>query len=132
MKALNFLQMWQLCYAEFTKFCEWLCNFFNRKYTNIGDWAHFLNQPFKPEMIEEYFENFALLEKRHKFDVTKCYLTKNDIILIFVENSDSIDNTKMMIKDNPFFTKEYPRPRTLDEFITLCQLAVIELEWRKK
>jgi hypothetical protein len=59
MKALSFLQMWHLPLKERIKYDEWLSKR-NGKTSNLSDWGHFLAQPFKPEIITEYFEEYPI------------------------------------------------------------------------
>jgi hypothetical protein len=49
--------MWHLPLEERIKYDEWLSKT-NDKISNLSDWSHFLAQPFKPEIITEYFEGY--------------------------------------------------------------------------
>ena len=105
MKGLNFLQVYSLKPSEADEYNLWLGNLLGLKYPCVAHWAVFLNKPFNPEMIEKYF---AIIQGKH-FEFT------TNLFKIFTEYEECIERNI------------YPRPRTLDEFITNCQQAEIEL-----
>ena len=116
MKALNFLQMWFLNVSERHIYDAWLRNILSKNHTNLTDWAHFLNQKFEPEMIEEYFEGFDEF----------YYYDSNEYQIRFNYGVMYID----FVKTNTIY--DYPIPSTLDRFISDCQEAGIELKLKEQ
>lgn len=116
MKVLSFLEVNQLGVDERVKYVNWIINNFNWE-TRLVD---FYAQPFKPELITEWFEvthyKHSIIEGR------SCYEMEINDIPIFI-NLYSIqygDYTCEMM------------PQTINDFIVDCKIAGIELIWRKK
>jgi len=89
----------------------------------------FYSQPFKPEMINEYFEGWELL--KHS-DYCEYCLKGEDYSELINSNKDAIH----FYSDSYcyFFGKDEieTRIKTLSQFITNCIQAGIKLEWRLK
>ena len=95
----------------------------------------FYSQPFTPEMLTEYFEGL------YKFDYSGVIRYKNNIptydqYLFDNQNGDiriyskdighfEIDNTENIPTKTGY-------PFTLNDLITLCNLAGVELTWKGK
>ena len=83
----------------------------------------FYAQPFKPELID-LFEGWECITDNHLFSE---YSSEE-----YAFNYDYKKNGTMKFYIHDVKVVEFPFPRTLDEFITDCQRAGIELIWRKK
>lgn len=121
LKALNFLQLWHLIERDLELYRDWLMKALNQKQNNLSSWAYFLNQPFTPDLIEKYFEGW---EFDIKFKIYQC----NSYLIELNELNNHIE--LFTLQDKATFYSVNMRsaiPRTLDEFITLCQLAGVEL-----
>jgi len=81
----------------------------------------FYAQEFKPELITELFEDWHHSEKNI---FTKDYVYKAYEHLI---RFDLKLNRTYLYKNKFYFI-----PKTLDDFIILCKLAGIKLQWREK
>ena len=82
--------------------------------TNIRIYADFLNQPFTPEMIVEKFKGW-------KYDDTYNEFFHNSIKIEFDIGGNIFNRIKV-----PFL------PKTLEDFITFCSYADIELEFKEQ
>ena len=98
--------------------------------------VEFYALPITPELIEELFEGWVEdFERNIKYDLDEEY-TK--IISVSSRGIETIrvseyginynSETVIWINSEGFYWQKLPR--TLDEFITDCQRAGIELEWR--
>ncbi len=79
-----------------------------------------VNQPFTPELITKYFKGWE--ELSNGYYVAKYELKNYDVTL---NRRD-----KSCCYEKGLDTYWFKFPRTLDDFITDCQRAGIELEWR--
>ena len=118
MKALSFIEMWNLNSKEMSEYNEFFKDLNKHKtISNIGFYANFLNQRFKPEMITEWFAGWEtdLLLSHYK--------NQSDYVVfhIGIQEYNLIHNSR----SNQFYI-----PRTLDDFITDCQRVGIELHWK--
>lgn len=114
MKALNYLQYSNLFVPDKYLFKDFLKHAFGFN----GHTFEFFTQPFKPEMVEQYFEGWRQLRTNDKFRL-EFVSDKSHFIELWSEAE--------------FRTTGYvmPYPKTLDEFITLFQLSNIELEFKE-
>jgi hypothetical protein len=78
----------------------------------------FYNQPFTPEMLQEYFEGL-LVERCETGGVFFTKKVKEKSIFI---NSFAFD---LVNEDYLFYS-----PKSLNDFTTLCNLAGINLKWK--
>ena len=76
----------------------------------------FYSQEFKPELITELFEGWELSEDGVYYN--------GDIFIDYDCNGDGLNICYSGVSI-------VPMPRTLDDFITDCQRAGIELEWKR-
>ncbi len=84
----------------------------------ISEVLNFLNQPFTPEMLQEYFEGTKLIEIEKDDDCT--YLRKtNTMIVVRVYN----DRVETNWGQQWYF-------KSLNDLITLCTLAGVNLTWK--
>lgn len=86
--------------------------------------AEHYSQPFKPELITGLFEGWELALPHHK--LWKDYT--NNKFLISIRHDNNLISYYISSLNNWLFRP----PNTLDDFITDCQRAGIELEWRKQ
>jgi len=128
MKVLSFLEYQDLTFQHpqeyFDEFESILSQFIKWDEDSDGEWdiLKFYSQPFKPEMIIELFQGWHIDYDEGVWQ-NKKYPEK---AIEFIINDD--DSEWMLID----YLTSIRKPRTLDEFITDCQRAGIELEWRGK
>lgn len=87
--------------------------------TLLYDYTDFYSQPFKPEMITEYFEGWNTTNGK----------------FYFKDNSDKFEfgeDTQSSVKIVRFFPHSFFVPKTLSQFITNCIQAGIKLTWKAK
>jgi hypothetical protein len=82
---------------------------------NVED---FYSQPFKPELITELFEGWEWNGEN---------VSSNETLIVDISWQSDYLVITFIEKDIYFFF-----PRTLDDFITDCQRAGIELTWREQ
>lgn len=132
LKALNFLQLWHSDLNVRNNYDSWLFETQQISYPNLSKWAYFLNQPFTPDLIEKYFEGWKMETISNYTRLTsgliKDTINHNDKIYI-LEFYWSRTQYYYKLKDDKYstLTDNFKNPRTLDEFITLAQLAGVEL-----
>lgn len=114
MKVLSYLEFWvhltdfsedALIYAKAIEKKGYVCN------------AIFYSQPFKPGLITELFEGFIPTGHEQDYSHTSDY-------------DFQFKTKRYMIHYGLEITITNSYPRTLDDFITDCQRAGIELEWK--
>lgn len=122
---------------KFEDWLEWLIvigNFLRE----IVIYLRFLRQPFNPAMIEEYFEgmnnNMAKYTNIWEYDCNDGFFIRMDkgmgelVIYIggvgYCPEDDIYSYTR--------YTRLYPQPQTLSDFIDACLNSDIKLTWRKK
>ena len=81
--------------------------------------SNFYNQPFDPAMIEKYFKGWVKTK-----DLSFIVMNGNNRILIG-KKAIYEDQGRDVFADNYLF----PKPRTLNHFISDCKRAGIDLEW---
>ena len=81
----------------------------------------FYNQPFETAMIEKYFKGWVKTK-----DLSFIVMNGNNRILIG-KKAIYEDQGRDVFADNYLF----PKPRTLNHFISDCKRAGIKLEWRE-
>ena len=81
----------------------------------------FYNQPFDTAMIEKYFKGWVKTK-----DLSFIVMNGNNRILIG-KKAIYEDQGRDVFADNYLF----PKPRTLNHFISDCKRAGIKLEWRE-
>ena len=108
--------------------------------------SNFYSQPFKPDMITEFFDgweygvvrdktdehgNYAIMEINQKFgDTDICFhFDSNSTNLMTVFYNTDLKN-RTDIKD--WDEEEFYYPKTLNDFISDCNRAGIELVWREE
>ena len=119
MKAINFI--------------EFHCNSFNKceageitiqeHYNQMEDAGVFYSQLFKPELIEKYFEGWETKD----FPDNSIYYNWGEPFLGAVFNFNKHSKVVKILKDKTYLLKV----KTLDQFITDCQRAGIELSFNK-
>ena len=93
---------------------------------------NFYSQPFKPELITELFggwkyDGLLFTNKNYEIQFTKYQLM--EILGYYSDDDCGIING---VNENGKLFYEVIIPRTLDEFITDCQRAGIELTWKEQ
>ena len=83
--------------------------------------SNFYNQPFDTAMIEKYFKGWVKTK-----DLSFIVMNGNNRILIG-KKAIYEDQGRDVFADNYLF----PKPRTLNHFISDCKRAGIKLEWRE-
>ena len=81
--------------------------------------SNFYNQPFDTAMIEKYFKGWVKTK-----DLSFIVMNGNNRILIG-KKAIYEDQGRDVFADNYLF----PKPRTLNHFISDCKRAGIDLEW---
>lgn len=83
----------------------------------------FIEQPFKPEMITEYFERWANIGDKNEKENYQLFQLENTYILWDIRNIE----TAQFISIKSIL---FPTPKTLSQFTTNCIQAGIKLTWR--
>ena len=96
----------------------------------------FYTQPFKPEMIEKYFEGWEI--ERYVGGNDFCFINEKGRVSFFhnnyIRDGYRIDflieavETKRHLYLKTFFAKSYPK--TLSDFVDVCLNSDIKLKWR--
>ena len=106
MKALTFIETWQQCQKS------------KITYRKVIDYEKIVSQTFNPEMILELFDRFEL--SGYKRYTHKAY----NVCISF-----GVDNMYLsvygILRSTPI------NPKTINDFISDCTRAGIELEWKK-
>jgi predicted HicB family RNase H-like nuclease len=129
MKVLNYLELanklFDMTYDQEEEFYE-------NEFPAINDFVEkFYSQPFKPELVTKLFEGYTHIDNYYisPLCIDNINYQHKTYYLEFFWNSHSIGyiikNSNIMI-----YVRSNSLPRTLDEFITDCQRAGIELEWK--
>lgn len=94
-------------------FMEWYIKYYIDYEGSTDEILNFLNQSFTPEMLQEYFEGWEKIKDYFKYE---------NVIVFYDEsiNSYAIYDDE----DNCYCFK------TLNDLITLCNLAGVELTWK--
>lgn len=88
--------------------------------SQLFEYQKFVSQPFRPEMIERLFEEF---EK----STLKSFFSKSSIIRFHIP----CENFYCLLPDKYSLDYEVIRmPKTLNDFISDCQRAGIDLEFK--
>ena len=108
-------------------FLEWCkdkpsLDYFGRKIFDIVD---FYSQTFKPEMITELFEGWGLDKS-----VTYDFYLKKEGIVITMPNRDDPANGDFIKYETIESEIGTTYPETLNDFISDCNRAGIELTWK--
>lgn len=88
------------------------------------EYQKFVSQPFRPEMIERLFEIIIREESGSKRYV-KFYIA--DVVITFKYRSDNSFFSYYIIETDKFLF-----PKTLNDFISDCQRAGIDLEFKEE
>jgi len=120
MKVLSYLELLKSSENAIYNYC--LKMKFNM-HDELKEATEFYSQKFEPELITELFEGWGC-------DV-------EDDSYWFRNNHDKINYARSEMGgyiqyDSTLMNQTFDIPRTLDDFITDCQRAGIELEWRLK
>jgi len=107
---------------------------FAERLNDIQNEAKFFNQPFKPEMITEYFDGWS----REKPSMVDYYTVKGNVrsrIILWLQNR-RYTLIKELIENYPAYPQgvinkiEFMQPETLNDFIGDCIRVGIELNWK--
>jgi len=130
MKVLNYLEF-NIRFAKQDIFSYEYRDFLLHKLKIKGfeDFMGFYCQSFKPELITELFDGWEKEEERQTpFGYVYDYVAANTLIHIRMI-TDYRGRRPTMIRYYSESNAGFYFPRTLDDFITDCQRAGIELEW---
>ena len=114
MKALTFIEIWQQCQRS------------KITYGKVIDYEKIVSQPFRPEMILELFEDFNFGKTAFGLYFSKTQDSTKVWIKFYLE----INNGKYTMSKGETVC-QLIKPQTLNDFISDCNRAGIELEWKK-
>ena len=111
MKALSFLEFWNLPYKTKVEYCKE--NF------NITQYLH------DYDLVAYYYD---LVSK--PFEIENCHDLLVDDDIIYIQSITVKDKEILTIEINDLTIESYPK--NIDDFITLCNLANVEIIWRQQ
>ena len=139
MKALSYLEFVRMrAYNEQLEYSKFLPA---KIYINTDDvlicWmdvSTFYSQPFKPELITELFEGWVCNAREEDEIPYAMFVRGEGTETEYIEFGEYYDDERYVVSDRYLNRMEYiiAKARTLDDFITDCQRAGIELKWRVK
>lgn len=117
MKALTSLEFWNNT-VESEIWQEMDSDEKNDFYDNAKKYNIFVSQPFRPQMITKLFERFEKVFETH-------YKHKAYTVQV------SFGDCNMYLSVNGLLVSTPTIPKTLNDFISECNRAGIELEWKE-
>lgn len=124
MKAVTFLEYVKKCKSNHEA-KEAKRGIINQALFDIYQAERFYSQPFKPELITELFEGLKLTKEKY-FIVISC----NDFIIEMAVESHPINSNYIVYDHKGGNCINFIIPKTLNDFISDCQRAGIELTFK--